>query len=183
MDDNKIIELLFERSEQAIAEISNKYGKLCESVSYNILRNREDAEECVNDAYLTVWNKIPPERPNSLAAFVCMIVRNISLNRFKYNKAQKRGYAVCLDELEECVSGADSPEDRFEGKQLAEYINEFLDTLDDKSHAVFVRRYWFGEDFSGIGKLIGASEGAVKVRLTRLRKKLRDFLSTKGVTL
>jgi len=183
MDDNKIIELFFERSEQAVAEISSKYGKLCKAVSYNILRNREDAEECVNDAYFTVWNKIPPERPNSLAAFICMIVRNISFNKFKYNKAQKRGYAVCLDELEECVSGADDPEENFEGKQLAEYINEFLDTLDDKNHAVFVRRYWFGDDFSGIGKLIGASKDAVKVRLTRLRKRLRDFLSAKGVTL
>ncbi|MBD5384081.1 MAG: sigma-70 family RNA polymerase sigma factor [Ruminococcaceae bacterium] len=183
MDDNKIIELFFERSEQAIAEIGSKYGRLCGSVSYNILRNREDAEECVNDAYFTVWNKIPPERPNSLAAFVCMIVRNISFNKFKYNKAQKRGYAVCLDELEECVSGADDPAEHFENKQLAGYIDEFLDALDDKSHAVFVRRYWFGEDFSEIGRIIGASEGAVKVRLTRLRKKLRDFLNTKGVTL
>lgn len=183
MDDNKIIELFFERSEQAIAEISNKYGRLCSSVSYNILSNREDAEECVNDAYFTVWNKIPPERPKSLAAFVCIIVRNISLNKFKYNKAQKRGYAVCLDELEECVSGAENPEERYENKQLAGYIDEFLDTLDDKNHAVFVRRYWFGEEFSDIGKLIGASEGAVKVRLTRLRKKLRYFLITKGVTL
>ncbi|MCM1165925.1 MAG: sigma-70 family RNA polymerase sigma factor [Lachnospiraceae bacterium] len=183
MDDNQIIELFFERSERAVAELSGKYGRLCNAVSYNILQSREDAEECVNDAYFTIWNKIPPERPSSLAAFVCMIVRNVSLNRFKYNKAQKRGYAVCLDELEECVSGADSPEERFETKELAGYIDEFLDTLDDKSHAVFVRRYWFGDNFSRIGELIGASEGAVKVRLTRLRKKLRDFLSAKGVTL
>lgn len=183
MDDDKIIELFFERSEQAITEIGNKYGRLCGSVSYNILHNREDAEECVNEAYYTVWNKIPPERPDSLAAFICTIARNIAMNKFRYNKAQKRGYTVCLDELEECVSGADSPEDQFENKQLAEYIDEFLDALDDKNHAVFVWRYWFGKDISDIGKKIGANDGAVKVRLMRLRKKLRNFLYRKGVTL
>lgn len=183
MNDTEIIELFFERSEQAISEIDRKYGRLCGSVSYNILQNREDAEQCLNDAYLTVWNKIPPERPNSLAAFICMVVRNISLNKFKYNRAQKRGYAVCLDELEECVSGTDDPEEHFENKQPAKYIDEFLDALDDKNHAAFVRRYWFGDDLAHIGKMIGASEGAVKVRLTRLRKKLRVFLSAKGVTL
>lgn len=157
MNDNDIIELFFCRSEQALAAVQNKYGRLCGSVSYNILHNREDVEECVNDAYLTVWNKIPPERPDSLAAYVCRIVRNISLNKFKYNKAQKRGYAVCLDELEECVSETDDPEARFESKQLSAYIDEFLNTLDDKNNAIFVRRYWFGEELGEIGKQIERS--------------------------
>lgn len=110
MEDNEIIDLFFGRSEQALAAVRDKYGRLCSKIAYNILHNFEDAEECVNDVYLKLWNKIPPEHPTSLAAYICRVVRNISLNKFTYNNAQKRGYAVCLDELEECVSGADDPE-------------------------------------------------------------------------
>lgn len=183
MDDNEIIELFFGRSEQALTAVQSKYGRLCSKISYNILQNREDAEECVNDAYLKLWNKIPPERPTSLAAYICKVVRNISLNKFTYNNAQKRGYAVCIDELEECVSGTNDPEERFESKQLSAFIDEFLDSLDDKNHAVFMGRYWFGESLVDVGKRVGLNEGAVRVRLTRLRKKLRDFLLKKGVTL
>lgn len=104
MDDSGIIELFFERSEKAIAELSRKYGALIKKLAENILRNKQDAEDCVNDTYFDVWNAIPPQKPRSLTAFVCRIARNISLDRFRKNSAQKRGaYTVCLDELAECV--------------------------------------------------------------------------------
>ena len=113
MEDNNIIDLFFDRSEQAIRELDKKYGKVCHSLSYNILNSRQDAEECVNDAYLGTWNAIPPARPNPLLAFLCKIVRNLSLMRYHTNKAIKRGgsYTVALEELEDCLASPNTVEE------------------------------------------------------------------------
>ena len=107
MDDEKIIELFFVRSEQAIKELDRKYGRKCHAVSYNILNNHQDAEECVNDAYLGAWNAIPPAKPDPLLAFVCKIVRNVSLKRYERNTAAKRNsrYDVSIEELGDCFYG------------------------------------------------------------------------------
>ena len=183
MDDSKIIDLFFERSEKAISELSLKYGGICLKVATNVLRNHQDAEECVNDSYLSVWNAIPPKRPNPLLAFVCRLVRNISINRYEYNSAQKRKgiYDVCLDELQECISSDETVESEYEASELSDHIDDYLDTLDKINRMIFVRRYWYMDSFKDIASLSGISEGAVRTRLSRLRGQLKLFLESRGV--
>lgn len=183
MEDEEIIQLFNARSERAIPELDQKYGKLCRSVSNGILHCYEDVEECVNDTYLGVWSKIPPENPSPLIAFVCRIVRNISIAKYKYNTAKKRNsiYDVCLDELEECVSSSSGTEEQFDSSQLAGYIDEFLDKLDQTNRIIFVQRYWFFSDFGSIANKTGLSEGNIRVRLSRTRNKLKEYLKSKGV--
>lgn len=182
MDDNGIIELFFERSEKAVEELSAKYGRLCMGIAVNVLGSYQDAEECVNDTYLGVWNAIPPARPNSLTAFVCRLARNISINRYKYNSAKKRGaYGVCISELEECLPSGSTAEERFETEELSRHIDEFLDTLDKTDRMLFVRRYWYMDGFGELSARSKLSAGAVRTRLSRLRGGLRKFLESRGV--
>ncbi len=183
MDDSRIIDLFFERSEKAISELSLKYGGICLKVATNVLRNHQDAEECVNDSYLGVWNEIPPKRPNPLLAFVCRLVRNISINRYEYNSAQKRKgiYDVCLDELQECISSNETVESEYSANELSRLIDEHLDTLDNTNRMVFVRRYWYMDSFKDISSASGLSEGAVRTRLSRLRNNLKEFLESRGI--
>ncbi len=183
MDDKAIIDLFFERSEQAIRELDTKYGKTCHKISYNILNNRQDAEECVNDAYLGTWNAIPPQRPNPLLTFVCRIVRNLSIMRHHTNTAMKRNsaYDVALDELENCLSSGSSVEDEVEGKRLVRIIEDFLDTLSQENRVIFMRRYWFSDSYADIAGQVGISEKAVSMRLTRIRGQLRSHLIEKEV--
>ncbi len=185
MNDERIIELFFERSEQAINELDGKYGKVFHSVSYNILGNRSDAEECVNDAYLGAWNAIPPAKPNPLLAFVCKIVRNISLKRYKQNIAAKRNssYDVAMEELEDCLSSSTTIEDEIAEQELTGIIESFLDSLSKENRVIFLRRYWFSDTYADIAKQVGLTEKNVSVRLTRLRKELREYLSERGVLL
>ena len=182
MDDTEIIDLFFERSEKAISELSAKYGKLVHSIAENALHNREDAEECVNDTYLGVWNAIPPQRPKSLLAFVCRIARNISINRFTRDPSRKNGaYSVCFDELQECIPSNETVEARYDADELSRLIDEFLDTLDRRNRMLFVRRYYYMDSFADIASAAGMKEGAVRTRLSRLRGKLKDFLESRGV--
>lgn len=183
MDDEKIIELFFERSEQAIVELDDKYGKLCHNISANILNNKQDAEECVNDAYLGAWNTIPPERPNPLLSFICKIVRNLSIMRHHSNTAAKRNstYDVALDELVETLASPTSVEDEIEAKQLTGIIESFLDTLSTENRVIFMRRYWFCQSYADIAKQVGITEKNVSVHLTRIRKQLRNYLLEKAV--
>ena len=185
VDDKKIIELFFARSESGIKELDNKYGKVCHKLSYNIVNNRQDAEECVNDAYLGTWNAIPPARPNPLLAFVCRIVRNISLNRYHKNMAAKRysNYEAALEELENCIADANTVETEIEAKELARIIESYLDTLSVENRVVFIRRYWFSDSYNDIADLTGFSVKNVSVRLTRLRAGLKKHLIERGVFL
>lgn len=182
MEDEAIISLYFERSESAIAETDKKYGGLCRSVADRILGSRQDSEECVQDAYLGVWNAIPPSRPNDLRAFVLKITRNISLSRLRKKLAKKRGadLEVSLDEL-----GAVLPDKSIcpdaEDSRIADAINEFLGGLDPCSRAVFMRKYWFFDSVGEIAKRFGFSEPKVKSSLFRTREKLRKFLEERGI--
>ena len=178
MDDTKIIELFFQRDQQAIRELDAKYGKVCHSLSFNIVNNRQDAEECVNDSYLGVWNAIPPARPNPLLSFVLKIVRNLSVNTYWKNKAEKRNsdYTVAMQEVESFLAAPNSTEDAVEAKELARMIEDFLDTQTVEDRVIFMRRYWFSDSHRDIAKAVGLSEKNVSVRLTRLRKKLRDYI-------
>ena len=184
MDDNAIIELLFARSEQAIQELDGKYGKVCHSLSYNILHSRQDAEECVNDAYLGAWDAIPPARPDPLLAFLCRIVRNLSLMRYHADRAAKRGggsYTVAFDELEGCLASPRTVEGRIEEQELVRLIEDFLDTLSPENRVLLMRRYWFSDSYGEIAARTGLSEKNVSVRLTRIRKQLRNYFEERGV--
>lgn len=183
IDDERIIELFFARSEKAIAELDIKYGKLCHKLSHNILNNRQDAEECVNDAYLGAWNTIPPAKPNPLQAYVCKIVRNISLKLYYRKEAIKRNseYDIAIQEIEAYISAPNTVETAIETKELAQIIESFLDTLSEENFVIFMRRYWFADTYAEIAKRIGISEKNVSVRLTRIRKQMREYLMEREV--
>lgn len=183
MDDEKIIELFFNRSEQAIEEVDKKYGKTCHNISYNILHNKLDAEECVNDAYLGAWNAIPPARPNPLLTYLCKIVRNLSLKRYEFNTAIKRNstYDVAMEELESCLSSPETVESEIALKELTHIIENFLDSLSTANRVIFLRRYWFSDTYSDIAARVGMTEKNVSVRLTRIRENLRNYLTEREV--
>lgn len=166
MDDAKIVQLYWDRNEQAIPSTANKYGSYCTAIAKNILGNCEDAEECVNDTYLNAWNSMPPHRPDVLSAFLGKIVRNLSIKRYRYNTADKRsgGQAmVVLDEIAELVSGTDSVEQEFGRKELLEAINTFLGMLSAEKRAIFIRRYWFFDSVSDIASQFGMTANSVSV--------------------
>lgn len=183
MADEKIIELFFARSEQAIRELDDRYGRVFHKTSFNILNNQLDAEECVNDAYMGTWNTIPPTKPNSLLAYVCQIVRNISLKRYYLKKALKRNstYDVAMEELDACLASSSTVEDEIETKELARIIESFLDTLSKENRVIFLQRYWFSDSYSDIAHKVGISEKSVSVRLARIRKKMREYLIEREV--
>ncbi len=184
MEDGQIIELFFERSEDAVGELDAKYGALCRRLSWSIVGSARDAEECVNDAYLGVWNAVPPERPSPLAAFLCKIVRNLSLKRVREGRAAKRGGAceVPIQELGDCLAGSGTAETELEARELARILGEFLDKLSGENRFIFMRRYWFCDSYEEIAGAVGLSVKNVSVRLTRLRGKLRKYLEERGVT-
>ena len=157
MDDRQIIELYNERSETAISETADKYGKYCYYIAYHILYNEQDSEECVNDTYLRTWQAIPPQCPNKLSAFLGRITRNLALNRYRYYMKEKRGYgqtSLVLDELQECVPAARStePEQVAEDMRLAEVLNCFLHELPIEKRMMFLRRYWYMSSVKEIAK-------------------------------
>lgn len=183
IDDERIIELFFERSEEAIHELGNKYGKFCHRLSYNIVNNRQDAEECVNDAYLGAWNAIPPEKPDPLLTYLCKIVRNISLKLYYRKGAAKRSstYTIAMEEIEACIASPNTVETEFEARELARIIESFLDTLTVENRVIFMRRYWFSDSCKEIAEFVGLTENNITVRLTRIRKKMKKYLTEKGV--
>lgn len=183
IDDERIIELFFERSEEAIQELGNKYGKFCHRLSYNIVNNRQDAEECVNDAYLGAWNAIPPEKPDPLLTYLCKIVRNISLKLYYRKGAAKRSstYTIAMEEIEACIASPNTVETEFEARELARIIESFLDTLTVENRVIFMRRYWFSDSCKEIAEFVGLTENNITVRLTRIRKKMKKYLTEKGV--
>lgn len=183
MDDIKIIDLFFARSELAIEALDGKYGTTCHNLSRSILKDQQDAEECVNDAYLGVWNAIPPHRPNPLVAFVCKIVRNISIMRYRANTALKRNsnYDVTMEELEKCLSSPVSVENSLEEKELIAIIEDFLRGLSQENRVIFLRRYWFSDSYAEIAARTGLTEKNVSVRLSRIRKQLQTHLAERGV--
>lgn len=181
MEDAEIVGLFFQRSEQAIPETAAKYQRLIFQISRNILENAQDAEECVNDTYLCLWNAIPPHRPNPLLAFVCRIARNVSLNRYRHNHAQRRDESgnLPLEELGDCLA-TPSAEEAWSAQALGQALDRFLDTLDGKSRVMFLRRYWFSDSVSWIARQMGMTENHVSVQLYRLRRRLKQYLEQEG---
>ncbi len=181
MEDGQIIQLFFERSERAIRELERKYGGLCRSIAGKILNDREDAEECVNDALLAVWNAIPPNRPDMLQPYLCRIVRNLSLKKYHSNTAQKRNrqYDVLLEELSDCLDSGRSVEEEILARELAEELNAFLKALDSRDRILFVQRYWYCLSIPEIAENLRMTRNAVRVRLHRLRERLKRYLGQK----
>lgn len=181
MTDNNIIDLLENRSENAISELAKKYGNLCYSISKNILNNQEDAEECINDSYLGVWNNIPPKRPTSLKAYLCCLVRNQSTMRYNSNTAQKRNIHLeaVLDEFEGTLKSIETPESLLIARELTQYINEFLEGLETDNQIIFTRRYWYLDTTEDISKRLNIKPNTVNVKLKRIRKRFEKFLIKK----
>lgn len=183
MDDAKIVQLYWDRDEQAIPITAEKYGRYCTSIANNILGNNEDAEECVNDTYLNAWYIIPPHRPSVLSTFLGKITRNLSFNRYKHKTADKRGggeLPVVLDELSDCVSGKDDLEQEFDRQELVRLIDDFLNTLPTKKRSIFICRYWYTDSISDIAARHGMKDGAVSMMLNRLRSQLHNYLLERG---
>lgn len=183
MNDSEIIDLYFQRDEQAIVETDSKYGNFCAYISGNILNNKQDVEECVNDTYLRTWNSIPPTVPNSLKAYLGRIVRNISLNHFKANHTQKRyaGQAdLVYEEFAAILPSRDMLEDLVDSMQLREAIVTWLDALSDIQRAVFVGRYWYFDSIQIIADKMDCSPARIKMILHRLRKQLKSHLEAEG---
>ncbi len=185
MEDKRIIELLWQRDESGLEAARQKYGKLCYSVAYNILGDSRDSEEAVNDTYLGVWDSIPPHRPDVLSSFIMRITRNISLKIWRYKYAQKRAcnIAASLEELGECIPNTENVEKALEAKELSGYIDRFLRELKENDRVVFLRRYWFCDSIADIAKLFGASEGKIKMQLSRTRQRLQKYLSEEGINI
>jgi len=178
MDDASIIKQFLERDENAIAELKQKYEKLCFYVAGNILSQHEDVEECVNSAFYDVWNSIPPNHPQDLKTYLCRIVRNTAIKRYQYNTAEKRNpkFAVPIDEITDCVPVSED----FSENDLAETISRFLRTQDEKHRNVFVRRYWYGDSVADIASYYGMKEKTVATYLFRTRNKLKAYLKKEG---
>lgn len=183
MEDTGIIALYWQRDERAIAETDTKYGSLCRRIAMNILRCFSDSEECVSDTYLRAWDTMPPQRPESLRAYLGRIVRNLSISRYRALHAQKRyaGAEVLLSELGECVSAPESVSHRAEAGELTELIERWLGTLGGEDRALFLRRYWYGDAVGELAGELGVRPNALTKRLTRLREGLRRYLESEGV--
>ncbi len=178
MDDKKIIELFFLRSESAITETDVKYGRLCRKVSYNILHNEEDSEECVNSSYHKLWEAIPPQKPDSLCGYLCAVVRNTALNICRKLSRRQEDY---YEGMEQVIPDSKTVEDIYDSKEIADFINDFLKKTNKLNRQVFVARYYYGMSVKAISEGYDISENAVKSRLKRTRNELKDYLMRKGV--
>lgn len=186
MEDARIVQLYWDRDQQAIPATAEKYGSYCTAIAGNILGSREDAEECVNDTYLNTWNAIPPHRPKVLSAFLGKIVRNLAFNKYKHNTAGKRGggeIPAVLEELAECVSGKDDVEQTYEYRELVAAINGFLAMLPAEKRNIFVCRYWYADSIAEIAARYGSTNTAVAMTLSRTRNGLRRYLIERGYSL
>lgn len=186
MKDEEMVGLYWMRSEDAVAATAEKYGNYCYSIAFSILHNAEDAEECVNDAYLAAWNSIPPHRPERVAAFLGKITRNVSLNRWKQYNAQKRGEGqteLALSELEECIPAKTGIEQAVEDELLTWSIEKFLYSQPKLKRNLFIRRYWYISSIQELADEYGMSESKVKSLLFRMRKKLKHHLAKEDIIL
>ena len=184
MEDSKIVDLFWERSETAIAQTQEKYKRYCHYIAYNILGSDEDAEECVNDAYARVWDSIPPHRPERLSTFIGKITRNLALDRIKSSNAKKRRAGrstAALDELQECIPNLAYPSDIADDIALRDALNSFLYSLSDETLKIFLQRYWYMLSVKEIAEELSVSQSKVKISLHRTRNALKLFLEKEGI--
>jgi len=184
MNDKDIVQLFFERSQQAVAELSKKYGKLCFHIALNILKCNEDAEECENDTYLKTWNSVPPDNPKYLSAYVSRIVRNLALSQYRYSHRKMRDnhLQVYLSELRDCIPSSQDVEASMDDT-VNNAIHVFLSKQDLTTRALFIQRYFYMESISSLSKRYGLKESNISTRLNRTRLKLKQYLEREGVVL
>ncbi len=186
MDDDSIIRLYWDRDERAIEITDKKYGPYCGAIAGNILGSREDREECLNDTYIRAWNSMPKDWPGRLPAYLGRMTRNLAFNRYKRERAKKRGGGeadLVLEELSECVSGAESVEGAMDRRELIEAIGVFVRGLPENKRSIFVRRYWYADRVDKIARDRGLAPGTVSKTLERTRKQLRGYLTERGFEL
>lgn len=184
MEDGKIIELLFDRAENALDEVSGKYSRLYKKIIREVVNDECDIDECANDVLLAVWNTIPPNRPDSLSAYICKIARRIGINRLRYNTRQKRntGYLVMLSELEDCLPAEEPTDDNDEySENIRSVLSDFIRNLDPETGIMFVRRYMYLESVAELARRFEVDENRVSVKLYRARKKLKKVLEKEGI--
>lgn len=183
MKEEKIIELFFARDEEALRQVEQQYGDLCNYVASNFLCMREDREECVNDTLLALWNSIPPERPRSLSAYISTLARNIAINKSRANNAWKRGGGVQVisDEALSMIPDEKSLSELYEARIAGEIVNNFLGELTKSERKVFILRYWFDASDRQIADQTGFSHSKIKSMLARLRKRLAEKLGKEGI--
>ena len=184
MEDKQIVDLYWQRSDLAISETDQKYGRYCHTIAYNICGTDEDAEECVSDTWFRAWNLMPDRRPTILSAFLGRITRNFAINLIQAKNRIKRGgggAVLALDELEECIPGGTNPEQALEEKELAKAIGRFVSGLPKTEKKIFVLRYWYVASIDDIAETLGFSTGKVKTSLFRTRKKLKNYLEEEGL--
>ena len=185
MDDTSIIELYWKRDEQAIAETEKKYGKLCYRIADNILKHKEDSEECVNDAFMKAWDSIPPDRPKYFSAYLCQIVKRLALSKLRYNSAGKRQHdnVLSFEELSDIVSDKQTPEDARVMAELSNAISDFLMSENKQNRMIFIRRYWYYDSIEIISKEFRVNSKTVGSILFRMRKRLKTYLEKEGFDL
>ena len=183
MDDDKLLHLYLSRDESAVDESIEKYGALCSSIAYSILKDKQNAEECVNDVFFNAWNSIPPQKPKKFSSYLAKITRNLAIDSLRKSNAKKRGaseYEIALEELGECV-GTDEVEQKFDESTALCAINSFLETLSAKKRNVFLRRYFYFDSIKEISNRYGLKDSSVKMILKRTRESLKEFLEKEGI--
>lgn len=185
MEDSQIMDLYWNRNEYAIVETERKYGDLCHNIAMNLLSVREDAEECVNDTWNEAWNLMPPQRPENLKAWLCKIVRNISINLWRKNHARKRynGITQMLDELEDCIPSSQNIEQEIEDAELGRCISAWLLSLSPEDRILFVRRYWYGNALNELAKEWNIPSAKLTKKMYRLRLSLKVTLEREDIYL
>ena len=186
LPDEEIIELYWKRNEQAIEETSKKYGKYLYTIAYNILYNRLDSEECVNDTYLGTWNKIPPHRPARFQGFISKITRDLAVDRYRKNTADKQvpsQLTVALEELDQCLADGPSLEEEMVLRELVRILNDYIQTLPPRNEFEFVCRYYYADDVKNIADMLQLSRNTVTRALSGMRRQLKDLLEKEGITL
>lgn len=182
MDDNIILDLFFIRNEDAIRRTGEAYGRRLFSLAYNIVKNDEDAEECVNSTYLKAWDTIPPQWPVYFFAYLAKICRHLAFDRLDWNHAAKRQAEVVSlsQEMDLCIPD-NRTSDELSARELGQVLDSFLRSLDRENRIIFMRRYWYADSVSQIANRFGLSQSAVSMRLARCREKLRTYLEKEGV--
>lgn len=184
MKERQIVALYWERNPRALLESQRQYGGYCYQIAWNVLENREDSDECVNDTWMRAWNAMPPQRPSRLSLFLGRITRNLALDRWREKRAERRGSgrtALALEELSECLTKGDSTWQEVEAHELTEAVSRFLETLPAPDRQLFLGRYWYCRSIGELSAIFSLRESAVKTRLFRLRGKLREFLEKEGI--
>lgn len=183
MEDDEIVNLYLTRQEKAIYETDKKYGRYCNSISFNILQNDQDSKECVNDTYLKTWNSIPPHKPEFLKVFLGKITRNLAINKYEFKKAKKRDCSLeaALEELNECIPSNNNVEKELEYNELVNILNTFLSKMSKDKRKIFLERYWYLYSIKDISSNNKMSQSNIKVMLFRLRNELKTYLKEGGL--